>query len=260
MEFRSDINNECAFHVDKKNDFCAPEEVVDQLKSVFVVDESDNSLEKIKSDLGCDTEVCVLNHPKVKSLIGNPAAIIAEYFKPSGPRENNNWFSNVEIDEVLEQMQKKYTNKHFLHINFQMIDFEKTKSELARLDWPAKYKEGFRTFGSVLNTDTSRGSGKHWFAIYGCFEDDAEEFTIEYFNSSGEMPMDEVTIWAVRVKREWSKFFKKPIQLIQATKIVNQKDDHNCGSYSLYYIISRLDGTPWQHFATNPIGDHNMQE
>lgn len=263
MEFKQDIDNECAFYIEKRDGFCAPEEVVEKIKenilgSAMVGDEQ--AKEEIKKELGCDTEVCILQHPKVEAFIGQPTyQLIRERFKPVGPR-GTQWLSNVDIDSVLDQIQKKYTDKHFLHIEFQMIDFEETGGELAKLEWPAKFAIGYRTFGCVLNTDTSRGMGKHWFAIFGDFTGNSDSYTIEYFNSSGELPPHQIAMWMKRVKHRWQSHFDKPILDVVATRIVNQYDGHSCGSYSLYYIISRLDGVPYQYFAQNAIGDHNMHE
>lgn len=271
MEFRDEIDNECGFHIKRKGSFCAPDDIVDKLKETLTgIEKLDppNSkndkklLDTLKSKYNCDTEICILNQPEIKQIIGaEPVSqIITEHFKPEGPRDNNKWFSNTDIDTVLLQIKKKYKDKKFLHIEFQMIDFEKTKSELAKLDWPAKFNEGYRTFGTVFNTDTSRESGQHWFAVFGSFEDDSPEFTLEYFNSSGELPMNQISMWMKRVKHEWQPRFNKPIKDIIVTRIENQKDNWNCGSYSLYYIISRLNGTPYRYFKNNAIGDDNMQE
>ena len=258
MDFKHDVGNDCAFHIEKKGEFCISEDIVDKIITVFKT----NDKEKILEETKCDTEVCVLNNTKVIDSLGGESVmdIIRNHYKPTGPRDSNNWFSNSDIDSVLQQIQKKYTDKSFLHINFQMIDFEKTQSELALLNWPKMYKEGYRTFGTVFNTDTSRGGGKHWFSIYASFLDSDDHHTIEYFNSSGELPMDQISKWIKRVKHEWQPHFKKPIKEVIATRIVNQQDNWNCGSYSLYYIISRLDGTPYDYFKNNKIGDHNMQE
>jgi hypothetical protein len=262
MEFKSEIDNECAHHIKKKGEFCAPDAVVNKIKAT-IQDKSNykNILSSLKNKYQCETEVCVLEKPEIKSIIGADVdSIILDNFKPKGPRNNNKWFSNYDIDDVLKQIQKKYTNKNFYHIPFTMIDFEKTGSELATLDWPKKYSEGYRCFGTVLNTDKHTGNGEHWFAIFASFQDDDEEFTIEYFNSSGELPMNEIVVWMKRVKHEWGPYFKEPILDICVTRIANQKDFWNCGSYSLYYNISRLDGIPHSYFKNNEIGDHNMQE
>lgn len=258
MDFKKDIGNECAFHITKTSTFCSSSDIVYKINEVT----GTMSLDVLKDKYKCETEECVLTHPKIIEAVGHDSIMktIADRFRPTGPRESNEWFSNNDIDSVLNQIQQKYVDKHFLHVQFQMIDFEKTQSELAILDMPTKYKENYRTFGTVLNTDVSTGRGKHWFALFGQFLDNSDVFTIEYFNSSGELPMDQVAMWIKRVKHEWQPFFQKQIIDVVATRIVNQKDNWNCGAYSLYYIISRLDGTPYQYFANNAIGDDNMQE
>lgn len=209
MDFKHDIGNECGFHIDKKDDdvFCSPYIVVNKLKEITNTKNASDkdTLKTLKDKFKCDTEICILKTPEVIEVIRNidtgmtANQIVDEYFKPEGPRNNNKWLSNTDIDSVLDQIQRKYVAKHFLHITFQMIDFESTQSELAVLDWPEKYTEGFRTFGTVFNTDTSRGNGKHWFAIYGSFEDSGD-FTLEYFNSSGELPMNQISKWIKRAK------------------------------------------------------------
>lgn len=262
MEFKTEIENECGFHIKRNKSFCAPDEIIDKLKVIKINgDANADLLDNLKKKYDCDTEVCILSQPDVKNIIGpeNVQNIINNYFKPTGPRNNNRWFSNVDIDSVLNQIQQKYINKHFLHINFQMSDFETTQTELATLDWPAKHKEQYRSFGTVFNTDVSTGGGQHWLAIFASFDDLDEQFTLEYFNSSGELPMNQISTWMKRVKHQWQPYFKKPIVDIVVTRIINQIDNWNCGSYSLYYIISRLNGVPYTYFKTNLIGDENMQ-
>jgi hypothetical protein len=263
MEFKQDIENDCGFHVVKKDEFCSPDTVVDKFKQLMQLEPSStNILADLKKKYNCDNEICILNTGDAKTLIGheNVTKVINSYFKPTGPRDNNKWFSNTDIDSVLSQISKKYTDKHFYHVPFQMIDFEKTGGALAKLNWPEKYDAGYRCFGTVFNTDFSTGGGKHWFAIYCSFQDVDKEFTLEYFNSSGELPMNQINMWMKRVKHEWQPHFKKSINDTVVTRIVNQQDEWNCGSYSLYYIISRLDGVPYSHFKTHAIGDDNMQE
>ncbi len=266
MDFKDQIDNECAHNLDNNEIFCSPYIVVDKLKTILNTEEltDKNDLEeikdKLKNKLNCDTEACIISHPESQKVIGNPFNILDEYFKPVGPRNSTKWFSNTDIDAILKQTKKKYLDRHFLHIPFQMIDFESTQSELATLDWPQKYKEGYRTFGTVFNTDTSYGMGKHWFSIYGSFEDTDENFTIEYFNSSGGLPMDQIVEWANKAIVRWQPSFTKPIKFIIVTRIMNQVDNHSCGSYSLYYIMSRLNGTPYSYFKHNKIGDENMHQ
>lgn len=286
MEFKHDITNSCAFHVENKNAVCSPVHVVEKLKDFInkttptkkfgddaagranILNEGhnkdggdENVIEILKKKYKCNSEACVLKQPDISTYV-NPGIVedtLRHNFKPSGPRQTKEWLSNFDIDDVLRQIQKKYANKHFLHIPFQMRDFEKTGGELSRLNWIKKYELGFRTFGTVVNTDYSHGNGIHWFALFGDFLDDSDTFTIEYFNSSGELPLDEIMVWMKRLKHECANYFTKPVKDVIVTRLVNQRDDNSCGPYSLYYIISRLDDVPFKYFKNNRIGDRNMQ-
>jgi len=264
MEFKHELDNECAFHVESNEGFCSPKELVDKLKKFSETrdDKLDKvkktSLEILKAKYNCDSETCILNQYDVKRYV-DPNMIeraLKENFKPIGPRMNKDWLSNFNIDEVLRQIQKKYKDKHFFHVPYQMRDFEKTNSELANLDWESKYKRGYRTFGTVMNTDYSDGNGIHWFAIFGDFLDDNKCYTIEYFNSSGELPLPEVSSWMKRFKHSLN--LDKPVKDIVVTRIENQKSTSECGLYSLYYIISRLDGIPMEWFKKNRVKDSTM--
>jgi hypothetical protein len=263
MEFKDEIKNECAFHISKKDDVCSPEPVLNKLK-LFAAQIAGKpqtpkmAIEVLKFRYDCKSESCILNKSDVKDAVGveNADHALKNYFKPSGPRLSFEWLSNFDIDKVLTQIQKKYEKKHFLHIPFQMRDFNKTGSELSQLDWQTAYNKGFRTFGTVVNTDYSSGNGIHWFALFGDFLDDSQTFTIEYFNSSGDLPLPEINIWMKKLKH-LLKFDKEVVDVV-VTRIENQSDGHSCGPYSLYYIISRLDGVPYTWFKKNSIGDEKM--
>lgn len=279
MEFKNELDNDCALHIKKEGAFCSPINIVDKLADFVTAFNnkphhagnelhlhSDSNpdttnktiLDTLKKKYNCSNETCILNQSEVKQHI-DPVLIdkvLKENFKPVGPRMTRDWLSNFDIDDVLRQVQKKYEDKHFLHIPFQMRDFQKTNSELAQLDWDKEYKNGYRTFGTVMNTDTSTGNGIHWFALFGDFLDDSKVFTIEYFNSSGELPLPEVDLWMKKTKHSLN--FDKDVKDVVATRIQNQHSDTECGIYSLYYIISRLDGIPLEWFKNNRIKDERM--
>lgn len=258
---------ECAFHLsDIKDDICMEDEVIDKLKTfaknikkINVLNPKD-TVEKLKKIYNCDSESCLLTQDDIRTNIGESTANdqLEKRFKPSGPFDSDEWFSNINIDKVLDQIAIKYKEKKFLHIEFQMRDFEKAGGTLSNIDLAEEYNRGIRCFGVVFNTDISSGNGEHWFSIYGDLT--KEPFTIEYFNSTGEEPLPEITTWMKNTKHKMEKKLNKKVKDVVVTKIVNQKDRHSCGSYSLYYIISRLEGVPYTHFSKNKIGDKVMHE
>lgn len=267
MEFSEHIDIDCAFNINSKSGVCSDKKVINKLHKFTVnfdknVKTPSDVINSLKKKYNCNSESCIFVQGEISDVL-NSSEIqhhLKYRFKPKGPRNTTEWLSNIDIDDVLAQIEQKYSDRKFLHIKFQMIDFEQTGSELGILDFAKKYKEGYRTFGTVVNTDYSTGNGIHWFAIFGDFSDNKDKFTIEYFNSSGEPPMDEIIVWFKKVKHQWGENFNKPIEDIIVSKIQHQKDNHSCGPYSLYYIISRLDGISYENFRNNRIPDSVMHK
>lgn len=98
----------------------------------------------------------------------------------------------------------------------------------------------------VCNTDLSTNGGIHWFSIFIDFT--TNPIQIEYFNSSGYPLIRGIHITE---RKQFYEFFQNladeltkqgyPAKFIQVTEIEHQRSDTaNCGSYSLFYIWSRL--------------------
>jgi hypothetical protein len=259
------IPNECAFDLNSDS-ICMDNSTVKKIKNFAVnIKKISNTSEKevinkLKQIYECNSESCLLTQGEIRNVIGDSVAHdqLKTRFKPAGPWDTFDWLSNFNIDEVLDQVSKKHADKNFLHIQYQMIDFEETNSELAKIDFVQKYQSGIRCFGIVFNTDTSLGSGKHWFCIYGDMS--KSPITIEYFNSSGELPLTEISTWIKKTKHSLEKGLKKPVDDIIVSKIQYQNDNHSCGAYSLYYILSRLSGSDVDDFKKNHINDNLMHE
>jgi hypothetical protein len=256
--------NECAFNIEAKSGVCMDDTIVNKLEKYatdvknLIVKRGKDTIDKLKNIFNCKNESCLLTKSEIKDVIGHGTAEnqLDNRFKPEGPFDSNEWFSNVNIDKVLEQIAIKYKEKKFLHIEFQMRDFESTGSELSKIDLAKEYNNGVRCFGVVFNTDISSGRGQHWFSIFGDFN--SEPFTLEYFNSTGQDPLPEISQWMKKTKHHMEKTLDKKVNDIIVSKISNQSDNHSCGSYSLYYIISRLDDIPYKYFTKNKIGDTTM--
>jgi len=263
MEFKDKIDGECA-HSNHDKLVCLPSQIVTQLsKSLNVASQNlQEAMNKIKQKTNCDTQVCVVE--KMNTVLPNADEILQTYFKPKGPKTGTAWLSNTEIDSVLEQLQDKY--KDFLHIYFHMRDFQtrplptENNIQLHSLEFPEYYlNHNKRTFGVVFNTDKSTGKGIHWLAVFGDFRD-PEQFTIEYFDSAGKEPMPEVLDWMATASVRWGKELKKMIKPVQVSCIVYQNDNHSCGVYALYYIMSRLHGVEKEHFQSPDVNDAIMHQ
>jgi len=128
--------------------------------------------------------------------------------------------------------------------------------------------EPLTSYGIICNTDSSKGGGKHWFCIFISTDqvdpDDTSKtwIRIELFNSAGGgcLCADFNKFWqTTAVKISEATGLKCTFDEI--TNIQHQGNDTgNCGSYSLFYVYSRLNGCMPSEF-NNPkytITDYAM--
>jgi len=253
---------------------------------------------KISKSLGCDTnlsiqqqELCILTKIKQGTDNNNLENAIEKqklkYFKiPTKSLDKNHWLNNTEIDNIQFQLQNKYNGYYYSTIHMiDLINFPPYNNELIlngdkiynikdinfveelnannnKLNYNGKLKN----FGIVCNTDLSTNSGIHWFSIFIDFT--TKPIQIEYFNSSG-YPLTKGD--HISERKKFYEFFQNmadeltkygyPAKFIQVTEIEHQRSDTaNCGSYSLFYIYSRLKGKPYTIFQNNKITDELMEK
>lgn len=246
MEFETE--GVCSLVADS-TDACLPAEL-------FTKSEK-KSVQAKATECDAEDELCLVESKAFKELKGPKCVhyLLRTYFKRVGPAETKDWLDNDGIDGVLTQAHEKWPE--FFHIPFQMIDFQDTGTELARFDIEGIRRDGFNTWGVVINTDKSHvngGSGGiHWFAMFGDLRSATP--TIEYFNSSGELPMPQIRALIKRLSAGLT-----GVKTVIASTFQQQRDGYSCGAYSLYYILSRLEGVSYKYFQQNSIGDDVMVE
>lgn len=242
--------NECAPHIKMVHtNICSSSENIEKLKNWLQTSGPPKKIiEEAKAKTNCNSESCLYKKVDVLSVDD-----LEERFKKEGPWNSTAWLSNEDIDEnVLEQWTKKFPR--FKHITFQMRDFESRKSELARLNWLELAKE-YDSLGCALNTDRTGGPGEHWTAFYVDFKN----HTVEYFDSGGTTPLKEFSDFAINTADILSESGKKYTDEI-VCKIEHQKENTECGVYTLYYILSRLHGVPFKAFEFKRVPDDMMVE
>lgn len=276
---KSHAISECALHIHGENGVCAPPSIVKKIREYLLREHADTytpvQLEKMsnesvlnaaKQELGVEKESQVLEHPKVRGHIGSAAVkhALDYYFKAIGPTDSTALLDNFNIDETLRKWslhsEKLFKGNKFYHIPFQMIDFKRMGTELATLDIPALMKQGYKSFGVILNTDVSTGGGKHWFALYGDLDHAGTEkdpIVLEYFNSSGNSPMREVSEWLDDTEVELRKLGIEAVKHRSATRRLQQSQTE-CGVWSLMYLLSRLKGRSPDWFYKTKANDKDM--
>jgi len=256
---------ECAFKIDKEP-VCSPKHIIKSMKffaekkGVKVSDNPVHIVKSMKDLLNCNSESCILKRKDFVEFSKHSSLehILNEFFKPEGPSQDFGLLSNFNIDDVLDQFEEKFESRRFLHIPFQMRDFEKVGTQLATIDLAEEFKNGKKTFGVVLNTDWSSGGGIHWFCLFG--EDTGDKIQLEYFNSSGRPPLPEVQAWLQKTKHHLAKTLKRKVDIHYSTGISFQNDDHSCGVYCLCYIWLRLEKVPATWFKKDRFNDKHMHK
>ena len=263
------------------NGSCVPKNILIDIKKNIIPKSNAKHKEEIIESLANKTK-CDSGNLKEKELcilkkIGDEKNIV-KYFKPETKSFSHNyWLNNTEIDNIQYQLQNLfkgyyYSNIHMIDLGMfppSNVDLLENKDDIypiKEIDFINELNEGgirlsyndkLSKYGLVVNTDSSQGSGLHWFSIFIDFE--SMPITIEYFNSSG---------YNIR-NPKFSKFFRELADEIslkykkcifkKVTDIQHQRDDtSNCGSYALYYLWKRLNGTPSEFFAENKVTDEHM--
>ena len=251
--------SECSFTA-TQGAVCSPKHIVDKMADFLKT--KDKNAKKIvntmKERMNCNSESCILKSEEFKRFaqISGIDTILDEFFKPSGPSQTFGLLSNVNIDNVLDQLEKRF--KGFLHIPYQMRDFANVGSELARVDLADQFmNKGIKTFGVVLNTDWSSGRGIHWYCLFG--SKTGNKIIIEYFNSSGLAPLPETQAWLQKTKH-YLTIKGLDADIKYSTGIQFQNDDHSCGVYCLMYIWLRLEGVPHSWFTADNFDDSFMHK
>jgi hypothetical protein len=129
-------------------------------------------------------------------------------------------------------------------------------TELGMIDlYKDVMSRGYKTFFVVMNTDHRYNGGEHWFPIFADFRG---RCTLEYFNSSGNVPRAEVSAWLIKQHRILTDAGCNPT-IVQLSGIVHQlTSETECGVYSLYYILCRLKKVSTDTINSRRIPDEYM--
>jgi len=204
----------------------------------------------------CKKEDCWLNQIKDANL---KKKIDRYVFAPDKPYEwknnPNEWLSNFDIMNVLEQYEQTY--KQFEFIGPTPIDFDKVvegsciQSELCHFQLRDQIKRGKTQIGIIFNLSPHTSSGSHWVSLFI----DVKERTIFYFDSAGEPIPKEIKVFVDRVMSQVKDMDGSKYAFYQNHPKEHQMGNTECGVYSLFFIITMLTG-----FSPLTRGRMNMKQ
>lgn len=282
----------CALNVPPNDEgSCFSPEHIKDLQSALENVPKHSSIRDIKKSLKCTDDQCVLEKVNLESE--TKGKIQREALKPvTNSFNHEHWLNNTEIDTVMSQFRRRFPG--FSHAFIHMIDLKDfAPANLHSFDYPvisatntdfgqefdpktecklSTWKNApLKSYGVVCNTDSSRGSGQHWFAVYiaGDQRDPQDTskpyYRIELFNSAGGGVNNKLfnTFWEEQAQKI-AKSTGLRCEYIDAVSNIQHQSPQtgNCGSYSLFYIYSRLLGEPSDEFnnPSKPIRDNSMRK
>lgn len=201
--------------------------------------------EELRDKMNCNKEDCWLQTIKDEKTRKQ----IREYiFAPKHPDEwnhnPNEWLSNIDIFNVMNQYENKYSNFEFIGPSF--IDFAKitndgqcVTNELCGFSLK-DYINKKDKIAIVFNLDKHTGPGTHWVSMFI----DLQDKFIFYFDSAGAKIPKEIMKLVKTIKSQGLKL-KQPIhfKFFQNYPFEHQYENTECGMYSLFFIITMLTNT-----------------
>ena len=203
----------------------------------------------------CNNQQCWTKQPFTKRLNERiKEELKNDTLRPKGPATRSTWLNTNDINKVMDQYKNKYSDFNFL--GAVPIDFDELPEyDIKDFDFAKSMKEGKPKLGVIFNTDPHYKSGQHWIAMYA----DLNKGECYFFDSYGMAPEEEVRTLMKRIANFIKKDLgKKPI--MDHNRMQHQKLDHDCGVYSIAFILRLLRGESFEIFNQTRIPDKEINE
>lgn len=205
----------------------------------------------LKEKYDCDNQLCWLNLDIIQDI--NDEAINKYTFRPPGPDRGTKWLNTTNIDQVLEQYEKKHDD----FISFGAVPRDFSSIDFLSMNLPENslenlFNKGKFKIGVVFNHDMSGQSGSHWVAMFI----NLKEGNIYYFDSYGENAKKEILNFKDKIV-EFLKS-KKIRPNFNYNKIRHQFKGSECGVYSINFILRLLKGESFNEITQNITKDDDI--
>jgi hypothetical protein len=206
----------------------------------------------------CTTQKCWSNQDFMKHVNKAARIELQKYtFRPDSPQGKFDWLSTFDINDSMEQYEKKY--KDFKFFGAVPMDFaELSRTEINNVNYDQLYKSGKTKLGIIFNLDEHNKPGSHWVAMYT----DLEKGNIFFFDS-----------FAVRPEKRVRALMRTQARYLQegrGIKLEDMRTDYNvtqhqkknteCGVYSMNFLIRMARGDDFDTLCKNVISDAEINK
>ena len=264
----------CAPSTEKKDYTCYSDSALLKMKNLWNARHPDHKIQtnsphdiwkQLKSNMQsvCDIETCWLKQHFIAKDVDKELATFT--FTPKSPKSwaknPTEWLSSVDIENVMKQYEKTY--KCFDFIGPSPIDFDKRVmygkcvwDELCNFSLEKHIAKGKNKIGIIFNTDPHYLNGSHWISLFI----NVKKRFIFFFDSNGDPVPKEIAVLSKRIIAQ-GKALGLPLTFHQNAPFEHQRENTECGMYSLYFIISLItDKHTYKYFMKHRITDDNMKQ
>ena len=221
----------------------------------------------------CNSEDCWLDHIFQEEMRKKMHEYVFSPKKPQSWNKNpNEWLSNYDIEKVIKQYERKYSNFKFIGTTF--IDFDAIADggqcvEPLLCDFDLNTYIGKQNkIGIIFNLDKHYQGGSHWVSMFI----DLDDKFIFYFDSNGTAIPSQMKKLVNRIIKQ-GKEFSSPLVLkfYENHPFEHQYSNTECGMYSLFFLITmltnKINGKTFRNykdkiflFKRKRISDKNMTQ
>lgn len=170
--------------------------------------------------------------------------------RPTGPNDSFEWLNTFNIDDTMGQYENKY--KEFKWLGAVPMDFDDLEVyDIKNFNYEKATSEGTTKFGIIFNLDEHYKTGSHWVAMYA----DVVKGDIYYFDSYGVKPEIRVRKLIRRIARYCQTGMEHKQLNIDYNKQQHQKENSECGVYSINFIVRMLRGDNFNDICMSKIPD-----
>lgn len=175
-------------------------------------------------------------------------------FRHEGPKGRFEWLNTLHIIEAMDQYENKYTDFKFLGaVPMDFNDYD--RFEIRNIDYHKDLiNKGKKRIGLIFNLDNHNESGSHWVALFANFN----TCEIYYFDSYGEKPEKRVVDLMSKLKNVCLKYNTNVT--IDYNKQRHQRENSECGIYSMNFILRLLRGDSFEEICDSRIPDRKINK
>ena len=224
-----------------------------------------DSISKISS---CSSEPCWLDIRELMKHLGDKKQQFKELFRPQMPKEwledYNTWLTTVDINNVLEQYNKRYSDFYYggaVPIDFDLQEDNKcVVSELCNFNLQSMLNKKMNNMGIIFNTHPHYKGGEHWISLFVNISGDHldKHPGIYYFDSFGRKPPPQIKELINSLINQ-GKENNIDFTYLYNNKI-KQKGNSQCGMYSIDFILHKLDNNSFHDYMENKAIDTRVDK